>query len=247
MAGLLTWVVALLTWRGIEGLTTSPGEGHIASGLANALAASFVVVALAVLGAAPLGLAAGVFMAEVGRQGAWVRALRFVVGAFSGMPAVVSGVCVFLLLARWDIAQSMLAGSLALALLLMPMMASTTCRTLEAVPSMLREAALSLGVTPWRALLHVLLRAAAPAMLAAGVLAVARVAGQIAPLLLTMPAGTDASPSADAIPPTLHVEAYRLFLDNPEAGSLAWTAAMVWTAAVVLFVLIAHRFGRRRR
>ena len=110
------------------------------------------------------------------------------------------------------------------------MLAYATSRTLERLSPSLREAGHALGAPSWRTLIQISMRAAAPGILSAGLLAVARVAGRVAPLLLVMPANTEASSAA--LMPTLHVEAYRLLLtSDPQAPSLAWTAALLLTVA----------------
>lgn len=237
VAVLLAWVLVSLAWRGLAAFSWSA----LTAGLAQALAGSLLVVLLAFLMAVPLGLVAGVFLAEVGRNSRWLPAVRFVADVLSGMPAVVVGVCAYLLFAG----QSFVAGAVALAALLMPMVACTTARTLTEISPALREAAVALGTPAWRILLQISLRAAAPSLLSAGLLAIARVAGEVAPLLLTMPAPSSWDFSSGASMATLHVQAYRgLLSPDPQAQSLAWTAALLLTVVIGVIVFAAHRFGR---
>lgn len=249
VGALFLWVLVTVGWRGVLALSSSDlaaaGVVHgAASGLADAVIGSVIVVALAFTVAVPVGLVAGVFIAEVGRNSRWLGAVRFMADVLSGVPAVVAGVFVYFALGGSAGGQGLLPGALALAVLMMPMLACTTSRTLERLSPSLREAGWALGAPPWRSLIQVSMRAAAPGILSAGLLAVARVAGQVAPLLLVMPAGTEAAASPGAMMPTLHVEAYRLLMtSDPQAPSLAWTAALLLTAAITVVVWLAGRLG----
>ena len=235
VGALFFWVLVTVGWRGIVGLSSSQ---PFAPGLFDALLGSVAVVGLAFAMAVPVGLVAGVFIAEVGRNSPWLGPVRFVVDVLSGVPAVVVGVFVFFLVG--ENGRGLFAGALALGVLMMPMLAYATSRTLERLSPSLREAGHALGAPSWRTLIQISMRAAAPGILSAGLLAVARVAGRVAPLLLVMPANTEASSAA--LMPTLHVEAYRLLLtSDPQAPSLAWTAALLLTVGITAIVWLAGR------
>jgi phosphate transport system permease protein len=249
VTALLGWVLVSLSWRGIAALSWSTLTGTAdvvgGAGLAQAMLGSLLVVVLAFVMAVPLGLVSGAFLSEVGRNSRWLPAVRFVADVLSGMPAIVVGVCVYLLFGTVGLSQSFFAGSVALAALMTPMVACTTSRTLNEVSPALREAAVSLGTPAWRILLQISLRAAAPGILSAGLLAIARVAGEVAPLLLTMPDRSSWALSPSTSAATLHVQAYRYLLSSdPQAQSLAWTAALLLTVGIMSIVFVAHRFGR---
>lgn len=249
---LLLWVLGTVTWRGLLALspsrlsTVDVSQG--ASGLGDALVGSLIVVGLSFVMAVPVGVLVGSFIAEMGRNSRLLPAVRFAVDTLRGVPAIVAGVFVYFLMTDLGSGQGLLAGSLALAVLMMPMLACHTARALEAVPPSLREAAAALGTPPWRILIQISMRAAAPGIVSAGLLVAARVAGQVAPLLVTMPARTDAAPAPGAVMPTLHVEAYRLLLTaDLQAPSLAWTAALMLTVATASIVWLAGLVDRERR
>ncbi|MFW5738844.1 MAG: ABC transporter permease subunit [Myxococcota bacterium] len=241
------WIAATLLWRGIAAYEASRLGAGVSEYLAAAALGSLQVVAVAFLMAVPLGVAAGVYIGDVGRHSSLMPVVRSTAGALSGMPAVLAGVFVLFTLERMGWGQGWFAGSVALAILMTPMLACTTSRTLERLSPSLREAALVLGTPPWRILLQVSMRAAAPGILSAGMLALARASGQVAPLLVTVPARTQASASPGALTPTLHVDAYRLLLEPAQDPSLAWTAALLLALGTTTFVLVGHRLARRAR
>ena len=250
VTALLGWVLASLSWRGISALrwSTLTGTADVVGGtasLAQAMLGSLMVVVLAFVMAVPLGLIAGVFLSEVGRNSRWLPTVRFAADVLSGMPAIVVGVCVYLLFGALGLSQSLFAGAVALAALMTPMVACTTSRTLNEASPALREAAVALGTPAWRILLQISLRAAAPGILSAGLLAIARVAGEVAPLLLTIPDRSSSALAPGTSAATLHVQAYRdLLSSEPQVQSLAWTAALLLTVGIMSIVFVAHRSGR---
>ncbi|HSC89078.1 MAG TPA: phosphate ABC transporter permease PstA, partial [Polyangiaceae bacterium] len=158
--------------------------GEAGGGAANAIVGSLQLVALACLFGIPLGVAAGVFLAEFGRT-RFGRAVRFSADVLAGVPSVTIGIFVYTLVVLRTKEFSAYAGGAALAVIMLPTVTRTTEELLRLVPEALREAALGLGVPAWRTTLWVMLRTAAPGVATGIMLAVARVAGETAPLLFT--------------------------------------------------------------
>lgn len=240
---LLVWVMATLAWRAGTSLhTVLSGPGLGLPALGQAVVGSAMVIGLAFLMAAPLGLLAGIYLTEARERNLLSRFVRFVSGVLTGMPSVIVGIVVYFIFDRFGVTRGWLGGAIALAAMMLPMMACTTSSTLDKVSPALREAAFALGVPPWRTLLQILLRAAAPGIASAALLCVARVAVQVAPVLLVVPPASQVGSPLEASP-TLHVEAYRNLLSSaPEAQAYAWTAALVLSLFSIVLVVTARRF-----
>ena len=175
--------VAALDWNFFTKLPTPPGiEG---GGVANAILGSLLVTALAVVLGVPVGMLAGIYLAEFGRHTRLAAAVRFTVNIMMGVPSIIIGLFVYALLVVPAGHFSGYAGSVALALIMLPIVARTTVDMLSLVPNTLRESALALGAPRWKATLGVVLRAAKAGLLTGTILAVARVSGETAPLLFT--------------------------------------------------------------
>jgi len=183
----LLWLVVS---RGAPGLdvaffTSLPSPvGEPGGGVGNAIVGTVLIVGQACLLGLPLGIGAGVFLAEHG-DGRFGRAVRFTAEVFSGVPSIVVGIVAYGLVVVPMHRFSAAAGSLALALLMVPPLARSTEELVRLVPGALREASLALGVTRWKTSLRVVLRTALGGILTAALLAVARAAGETAPLLFT--------------------------------------------------------------
>jgi phosphate transport system permease protein len=158
--------------------------GEPGGGMANAIVGTLLLIAEACAIGLPIGLFAGVYLAEVGR-GRLARAVRFTADVLSGVPSISIGVFVYSLVVVVMHRFSALAGGIALAVIVVPTVTRTTEELLRLVPSTLREAALGLGVPAWRTTVFVVLRTAAPGIMTGVMLAVARIAGETAPLLFT--------------------------------------------------------------
>ncbi len=133
----------------------------------------------------PIGIAAGVYLAEFGRGKILATAIRFTADVLNGVPSIVMGIAAWVGARRWAEAFSALAGGVALAIMMVPTITRTTEEMLATVPHSIREAALGLGVPKWRTVLSVSLKTASPGIITGCMLAFARVAGETAPLLFT--------------------------------------------------------------
>ena len=220
--------------------------GEAGGGVLHAIVGTFVIVGLASLMGIPVGIAAGIYCAEYpSSRLTWVT--RFVADVLNGTPSIVVGVFAW----AWIVAQqkhfSALAGSAALAMHMIPMVMRTTEELIKLVPGSLREAALALGYSRWRTTLTVVLRTALPGIVTGSLLAVARIAGETAPLLFTALGSQffslDLNQPMAALPLVVFTYATGPY---EEWHQLAWATALV--LILVVFVLSAGaRLATRRR
>ena len=216
-------------------------------GIADALVGSALIVGMAMIMAIPVAVLVAIYMSEY--AGPKVsRALRIVLDVLNGVPAIVVGVFVFGILVVGH-GQSAIYGAFALAILMLPMVARATQEILEVVPRSLRDASLALGVTKWRTTWNVILPAAIGGVLTGVVIAVARVAGETAPLLFTTSiAASQISGDVTHALPTLPVTIF-VFSESPDPGeqAAAWAAALVLIAFVLVMNILAKLFAGRKR
>jgi phosphate transport system permease protein len=183
-------IFAYLVYRGIGSLNlafltqTPKPVGEPGGGMANAIAGSMVILAIASVLGVPLGIGAGIFLSEYGRN-RYGDIVRFVSDVLNGVPSIVIGIVAYGLVVMRQKHFSALAGGVALAIMMIPTIARTTEQMLLLVPQALREAAYGLGVSRWRTTLSITLRAATSGVITGVMLAFARVAGETAPLLFT--------------------------------------------------------------
>ena len=159
--------------------------GEQGGGMANSIVGSGIVLAVASTMGIPIGIAAGVYLAEYGRGGALANAIRFTADVLNGVPSIVMGIAVYSLIVMPQKHFSAFSGGVALAIMMVPTITRTTEEMLATVPHAIREAALGLGVSKWRTTISVALRTASPGIITGCMLAFARVAGETAPLLFT--------------------------------------------------------------
>ena len=216
-------------------------------GVADALIGSALIVGMAMLIAIPVSVLVAIYMSEY--AGARTsRALRIVLDVLNGVPAIVVGVFVFGVLVVGH-GQSAVFGAFALAILMLPMVARATQEILDVVPRSLRDASFALGVTKWRTTWNVVLPAAIGGILTGVVIAVARVAGETAPLLFTSSIAANAvSFDIHRALPTLPVTNY-IDSESPDPGdqAAAWAAALVLIAFVLVLNIVAKVVAARKR
>jgi phosphate transport system permease protein len=251
--GILGLVLASVLARGFSELSltffTEPrplfGEE---GGIADALVGSAIIVGLAMIMAIPVAVLVAIYMSEYARPSV-SKTLRVILDVLNGVPAIVVGIFVFGLLVVGN-GQSAVFGAFSLAILMLPMVARATQEILEVVPRSLRDASAALGVTKWRTTWNVILPAAIGGVLTGVVIAVARVAGETAPLLFTSSIAANAiSTNVSQALPTLPVTIF-VFSESPDPGeqAAAWAAALVLIAFVLLMNILAKLFaGRKRR
>jgi phosphate transport system permease protein len=183
-------IFAYLVYKGIGSinlafLTQTPKPvGEPGGGMANAIVGSMVILGIASLLGVPLGIGAGIFLSEYGRN-QYGDIVRFVSDVLNGVPSIVIGIVAYGLVVMRQKHFSALAGGVALAIMMIPTIARTTEQMLLLVPQAIREAAYGLGVSRWRTTLSITLRTATSGVITGVMLAFARVAGETAPLLFT--------------------------------------------------------------
>ncbi len=225
--------------------TPAPAGEH-GGGVVHAIAGTLLIVGVASLVGLPIGIAAGIYCAEYpGSRLTWVT--RFVADVLNGTPSIVVGVFAWAWIVATQKHFSALAGSAALAMLMIPMVLRTTEEMIKLVPNSLREAALALGYPRWRTSLSIVVRTTLPGIVTGGLLAVARVAGETAPLLFTALGSQYLSYNLDqpmaALPLTVFTYATGPY---EEWHRYAWAAALV--LILVVFVLsLAARLAISRR
>jgi phosphate transport system permease protein len=247
----LGWILLTTLGRGMAALdlalftemTPPPGaEG----GMANALFGSVVMSLLAIAIGAPVGIAAGTFLAEYAR-GRWFGELvRFVNDILLSAPSIVIGLFVYALLVQHT-RFSAIAGALALAFIVIPVVVRTTDEMLRLVPVQMREAALSLGIPQWKLTVQVLYRAALPGILTGVLLALARISGETAPLLFTAFSNQFWSADLTAAMANVPVVVFQYAMSPfPAWQALAWSGALVITLFVLVLSLTARAFLLRK-
>lgn len=239
-------VLLYISVRGLGGLswsffTESPQPvGEPGGGIANALVGSAILVGIAGAVGIPLGVLAGVRLSEMG-QDRVTRWVRFSADVMSGVPSIVVGIFVYSILVLTMGHFSALAGGVALGILMLPTITRTTEEILRLVPDSLREAGLALGVPRWRVILWVVLRTAAPGVVTGIMLAIARAAGETAPLLFTALGNRFLSTALDQPMGSLPVQIYTYAVSPfEEWHRQAWAAALVLLSLIILLNVAAR-------
>jgi phosphate transport system permease protein len=219
--------------------------GEEGGGMANAIVGSGMILALASVMGIPIGIAAGIYLAEFGQGTLLANAIRFTADVLNGVPSIVMGISVFALLVQGR-HFSAFAGGVALAIMMIPTVTRTTEEMLATVPHAIREAALGLGVPKWRTVISVGLRTASPGIITGCMLAFARVAGETAPLLFTALGNQFWSirlnePIA-ALPLQIYVYALGPY---DEWHRLAWAGALVLIVLIMVSVTLVRIYANR--
>ena len=244
-------ILGYIAWRGIGALsfrflveTPQPvGEG---GGIGNGILGTLVLLLTASLAGLPVGVATGVYLAEFG-AGRFASIVRFVTDTLTGVPSIVVGVFVYTAVVVPTGGFSALAGGVALAIIMIPVVARTTEEMIRLVPASMREGAVALGAPQWRVTTGVVLPAAAPGIATGAMLAVARVSGETAPLLFT--ALNYRFFSTDVTRPiaSLTVQIYNYAISPYEEWhALAWAATLV-LMTLILSINITVRILTRKR
>jgi len=242
----LTWILWTAFGKGVAAMnialftqmTPAPGSD---GGLLNAFAGSALMSLLAILIGAPIGIAAGTYLAEYARKLALGETIRFINDILLSAPSIVLGLFVYTVVVRQMGHFSGIAGALALALIVIPVVVRTTDEMLQLVPAAMREAALSLGVPQWKMTMQVLYRSAAPGIVTGVLLGLARISGETAPLLFT--ALNNQYWSADMTQPlaSVPVVIFQYAMSPYDSWhSLAWAGAFMVTLFVLLLSLVSR-------
>ena len=237
---MLLWILATLLIHGFSALSgamftaTTPAPGSEGGGLANAIVGSLMMVGLSTLVSTPIGILAGIYLAEYGEENKIAQVTRFVTDIMLSAPSIVIGLFVYALYVANVKHFSGYAGSIALSLIAIPVVVRTTDNMLRLVPNSLLEAAFALGAPRWKVAMMVRLRAVKAGVVTGVLLAVARVSGETAPLLFT--ALNNQFFSADLNQPVanLPVVIYQFAMSPYDNWrSLAWGGALLVTFSVL--------------
>jgi phosphate transport system permease protein len=248
---LLLLILGYIAIRGVSSLnlqflidTPKPvGEG---GGIGNAIVGSFLMTLVASLIGLPIGIAGGVYLSEYGHG--WMgKTVRFVADTMTGVPSIIVGIFVFTVVVVPMGRQSGLAGGIALAIIMIPIVARTTEEMIRLVPHTMREGALALGAPDWRVSWDIVLPAARAGIATGAMLAIARISGETAPLLFT----------------ALNSRFYNFYLDQPMSSltvqiynyatgpfedqwRLAWAATLILVLLILLINILVRYVTRKR-
>ncbi len=250
----LFWILFILVSKGIGGLnlaiftqmTPPPGSD---GGLANAIYGSIVMVTVATFVATPIGVMAGIYLAEFGKNSWLASTTRFVNDILLSAPSIILGLFIYAIYVAQVKHFSGWAGSCALALLAIPVVVRQTETMLTLVPTSLREAAAALGAPQWKVIVTVALRAVKGGVITGILLSVARISGETAPLLFTALNNQFWSPDMNAPMANLPVVIYQFAMSPFENWvSLAWAGAMLVTFSVLALNIAARvLFDQRQK
>jgi phosphate transport system permease protein len=220
--------------------------GEQGGGMANSIVGSAIVLSLSSLMGIPVGIAAGVYLAEFGRGTTLGNAVRFTADVLNGVPSIVMGIAVYSLIVINQKHFSAFAGGVALAIMMVPTITRTTEEMLATVPHAIREAALGLGVPKWRTAISVSLRTASPGIITGCMLAFARVAGETAPLLFTAFGNQFWSFKLNEPIAALPLQIY-VYAISPydEWHRLAWAGSLVLIVLIMVSVTLVRIFANR--
>jgi phosphate transport system permease protein len=243
----LIWILATLLIKGVDALSlamftqTTPAPGSDGGGLINAIVGSLMLVGLATLVSTPIGILAGIYLAEYGEENKLAQVTRFVTDIMLSAPSIVIGLFVYALYVANVKHFSGYAGTIALGLIAVPVVVRTTDNMLRLVPNSLLEAAFALGAPRWKVATMVRLRAVKAGVVTGVLLALARISGETAPLLFTALNNQFFSADMNAPLANLPVVIYQFAMspyDNWRA--LAWGGALLVTFSVLALNILSR-------
>jgi phosphate transport system permease protein len=253
----LVFVIYYLLKRGLGALswhffTSDPTGAFIGDpgGIKSAILGTVEMVALATLISVPIGIGVALYLVEYGRDSKFAGVVRYFVDVMTGVPSIVFGLFVYIVLVIGSVGSGYAAwkGSIALSLLMLPVITRSSEVVLLLVPDSLREAALALGAPRWRIVFRVVLPSAAPGLVTGSLLAVARAAGETAPLLFT---AAIVFGTTFGLGDRMNSMPIQIFNDVGQASDVlvqrAWGAALTLVAMVLILTLVARLVARRSR
>lgn len=248
----LVWILWETLRQGVGGLTIAtltemtPPPNEV-GGIANAIFGSLVMVMLATFVGTPIGIMAGIYLAEYNPKGWLSNIVRFVNDILLSAPSIVIGLFVYAVVVAYFKSFSGLAGALALALIVIPVVIRTTENMLQLVPPGLREAAYALGTPKWKVILSITLRAARAGVVTGVLLAVARIAGETAPLLFTALSNQFWTSNLTQPMASLPVTIFKFAMSPYENWQqLAWAGVFLITVAVLGLNILARILTRNK-
>lgn len=249
----LLWILAILFKNGFQALDynlffhSTPAPGSEGGGLANAIVGSLMLVGFATLISTPIGILAGVYLAEYGDHSRTAEVTRFMTDIMLSAPSIVLGLFVYAILVAKVQHFSGWAGTIALSLIAIPVVLRTTENMLRLVPGSLREAAFALGAPRWKVATMVTLRAAKSGVLTGVLLALARISGETAPLLFTALNNQFFSLDMNAPMANLPVVIFQFAMSPYDNWvRLAWGGALLITLTVLALNILARVFFREK-
>jgi phosphate transport system permease protein len=250
----LMWILVVLFSNGFAALDwniltkDTPAPGTDGGGLRNAIVGSLMMVGLSVLVATPVGILAGIYLTEYGDQSKTAELTRFVTDIMLSAPSIVIGLFVYAIAVATLGGFSGYAGSLALALIAVPVVMRTTENMLRLVPGSLREAAFALGAPRWKVSLSVTLRAAKSGVITGVLLAIARISGETAPLLFTALSNQFYNDDMSKPMANLPVVIFQFAMSPYDNWiRLAWGGALLITLTVLILNILARVFFRDKK
>ncbi|HVW50730.1 MULTISPECIES: phosphate ABC transporter permease PstA [unclassified Trinickia] len=249
----LVWILYTTLSLGVGGLSvalftqSTPPPNTDGGGLANAIVGTLMLVGAATVAGTPIGVLAGVYLAEYGRKGWLAATTRFINDILLSAPSIVVGLFVYAIVVAKMGHFSGWAGVVSLALLQIPIVIRTTENMLNLVPNALREAAFALGVPKWKMVLSITLKASMAGVMTGVLLGVARIAGETAPLLFTALSNQFFSVDMNQPLANLPVTIYKFAMSPfPQWQSLAWAGVFLITLGVLgLNILARTMFGKK--
>ena len=249
----LTWILIETVRLGFSGLTLSlftemtPPPLAESGGLANAIFGSVTMVTLATLLGTPIGILAGIYLAEYGQKTRLGSTTRFINDILLAAPSIVIGLFIYSVVVARTKSFSGWAGVLALALIVIPVVIRTTENMLSLIPSALREAAYALGTPKWKVIMTVTLKSARAGVLTGILLALARIAGETAPLLFTALSNQFWTSDLSSPMASLPVTIFKFALSPYENWQkLAWAGVLLITIGVLVLNILARTFLRNK-
>jgi phosphate transport system permease protein len=249
----LVWILYTTLSLGVGGLSlalftqSTPPPNTDGGGLANAIVGTLMLVGVATVVGTPIGVLAGVYLAEYGGKGWLANSTRFINDILLSAPSIVVGLFVYAVVVAKMGHFSGWAGVISLALLQVPIVIRTTENMLKLVPNALREAAFALGVPKWKMILSITLKASMAGVVTGVLLAIARIAGETAPLLFTALSNQFFSVDMNQPVANLPVTIYKFAMSPfPQWQSLAWAGVFLITLGVLgLNILARSMFGKK--
>ena len=249
----LSWILGILLFKGFSAIDLSlftastPAPGSEGGGLANAIVGSLMLVGCCTLISTPIGVLAGLYLSEYGDRSRIAAVTRFVTDIMLSAPSIVIGLFVYALVVAQFKHFSGWAGTVALALIAIPVVVRTTENMLRLVPGSLREAAYALGAPKWKVAFMITLRAAQSGVMTGILLALARVSGETAPLLFTALNNQFFSTNMNAPMANLPVVIFQFAMSPYDNWvGLAWGGALLITLSVLSLNILARVFFREK-
>lgn len=252
--GFLLWILSVLLINGLGAIDidlftkTTPAPGSEGGGLLNPIVGSLLMVGTATLISTPIGIFAGIYLAEYGQESKFAQVTRFVTDIMLSAPSIVIGLFVYAVIVANVKHFSGWAGSIAIALIAIPVVVRTTDNMLQLVPTGLREAAFALGAPRWKVATMIRLRAVKAGVVTGVLLAVARISGETAPLLFTALSNQFFSTDMNRPMSNLPVVIFQFAMSPYENWkSLAWGGALLITVSVLGLNILSRSLIRQNK